>query len=551
MVDQADCDIVKEAGALFDEAGRFLDGESETVAACRRAIARARDACVTILVAGLRSTGKSSLVSVLWGDSELLPTAVRDCTQTNTLIRAPRGGDNVVDPTSPRGGDNVVDPTSPRGGDNVVDPTSPREGEGDRRLILNFLTHEGGEEYASRGLAFHRLREVIGATLGPTGPKLDEGTPGARVRLAVETIRRLFTERDDVHVLHEPATEQLDQLEEFIAYLDSEEYVPGGRVERDWTDRREYLMGRRGRDGRTLKVGKLLCLRLVELVRATDRWGGSPLTIIDTPWIPTFHNARRADLVLREADGADVMVITALPEPFELEPWVREIFRKRPDLRGRTLVVFNQVDTVDTSCLFRRGGFAEAWAVNVERLGKDGISPENVYVSCARLPFLENLGAHARYGPDHLEPDLRAHGPAPAAPDAGKDGRNPLETGRAAKLRSVLGKIRALASGGAAEGLFKNRLLAACDPADCGVESVRSRLVHLATGEARLARVLAAGEAMLAVDELELSPESVGGWREVSARASALLGWLRRATPGVSERRRGPTIADGRPLFKE
>ena len=80
---------------------------------------------------------------------------------------------------------------------------------------------------------------------------------------------------------------------------------------------------------------------------------------------------------------------------------------------------------------------------------------------------------------------------------------------------------------------------------------MRSRLVHLATGEARLARVLAAGEAMLAVDELELSPESVGGWREVSARASALLGWLRRATPGVSERRRGPTIADGRPLFKE
>jgi len=566
-ISSGSADARVEAGALFDEADLFLDGDGETLAACRRAIARARDGRATILVAGLRSTGKSSLVSALWGDSELLPTAVRDCTQTNTFIRTPRGGDNDVDPTSPRGGDNDVDPTSPRGGDNDVDPTSPRQGERDRRLLLNFLTRDGSEEFASRGLAFHRLREVIVATLGPAGPKLDEGTPGAQVRLAVDTVRRLFSERKDVHVLHEPATEQLEQLEQFIAHLDSREYVPGGRVEKDWAERREYLMGRRRRDGRTLDTGKLLSLRLVELVRATDRWGDLAPTIIDTPWVPTFHNARRADLVLREAERADIIVITALPEPFELEPWVLEAFDKLPRLRGRTLVVFNQVDTVDTSCLFGRGGFAEAWAGNVERLGKEGIGTENLYVSCARLPFLEGL--------------------------RGEGAGDPSATAREDGLRAVLGKIGRLASDAPADAL-REKLIAACDPADCGVESVRSRLARLMAREVRFDRAREACEAMLAVNVLELDagprgpsgvseapgrskapdvrprplgqagpssepalrPSGAGGWREVRARAAQLLSWLRAVTSEASSGhgklgRRSPTLGDGRSLFKE
>jgi hypothetical protein len=514
--------MLSEAGALFDEADRFLDGESETLAACRRTIARARDGCATILVAGLRSTGKSSLVSALWGDSQLLPTAVRDCTQTNTLIRAPRGGDNVVDPTSPRGGDNVVD------------PTSPREGERDRRLVLNFLTRDGSEEFASRGLAFHRLREVIAGTLGPAGPKLDEKRPGERVRLAVETVRRLFAEREDVHVLHEPATEQLDQLEQFIAYLGSPEYVPGGRVEKDWAERREYLMGRRRRDGRTLDTGKLLSLRLVELVRATDGWGDSPPIVIDTPWIPTFHNARRADLVLREAERADIIVITALPEPFELEPWVREVFKRRPGLRGRTLVVFNQVDTVDTSRLFGRGGFAEAWAGNVERLGREGVPPGNLYACCARLPFLEGLESGSA--------------------------RDPFDAEREGRLRAVLGKIRAFAAssddptGRAVDGsadLFRARLLAACDPADCGVESVRSRLVALAEREVRLDKAREACEAIAAVDEIELVPGRAGEWSRIRSNSSALVRRLHAAAPEATDGRdRGPVLPDGRALLK-
>ncbi len=482
--------VVKEAGALFDAASRLLEGQAlESAATCRGALERACDPGATVLVAGVRSTGKSSFVSSLWGDSELLPTAVRDCTQTNTLVRAPRGDER------------------------------------DRRLFLNYLARDDAEEFASRGLAFHRLRQVVAETLGPFGPKFDEGTPGARVRLAIETVRRLFAERHDVYVLHEPATEQLEQLEQFVACLDSPDYVPGGRVEKDWTGRREYLMGRRGSDGRTLAVGKLLSLRLVELVPATDRWAESPPTLIDTPWIPAFHNVRRADLVIRESECSDVIVVTALPEPFEPEPWLREVFQKRPGLRGRTLVVFNQVDTVDTSRLFGRGGFAEAWAGNVERLGREGIRPENLYISCARLPFLEGLRA--------------------------RDVRDPLGAEREGRLRAVLGKIRALASARGPAGLFKERLLAACDPADCGVESVRSRLVELMANEVRSDRTRQACEAVVSLGEPELAPGRAGCWLEVRSRAAALLRQLPRATrEEADERKLWPTLSDGSPLFK-
>lgn len=503
---------LSEAGRLFHGAFRLLAGEADgSVVACRSALDRAGDPGATVLVAGLRSTGKSSLVSSLWGDSDLLPTAVRDCTQTNTLIRA------------------------------------PREGEGDRRLFLHYLTREGGEEFAARGLAFHRLREVIAATLGPMGPKLDEpaaggeGTAGARVRLAVDTVRRLFSEREDVHVIHEPATEQLEQLEQFLAHLDSPEYVPGGCVEKDWTERREYLMGRRRRDGRTLDVGKLLSLRLVEIVRATDRWGGLAPAIIDTPWVPAFHNARRADLVLREAERADIIVITALPEPFEFEPWVLEAFDRLPRLRGRTLVVFNQIDTIDTSCLFARGGFAETWARNVERLGVEGIGTENIFVSCARLPFLEGLRVVGT--------------PAPA------------ETAREDRLRAVLGEIRRLLLAGPA-GRLAEKLVAACDPTDCGVEALRARLAGLMMREVRLDRAREACDAILAVNVLGLgagrevssgdagSQSGAGGWPKVRARATDLLGRIRTLAPGASSRqgkggRRSPMLGDGRPLFRD
>jgi hypothetical protein len=376
-----------------------------------------------ILVSGLRSTGKSSLVCALWGDSELLPTAVRDCTQTNTLVRA------------------------------------PAPGEADRRIVLRHLGRDEAMEFASRDLACHRLEEVVRETDGLLGTRLDELSPADRVRWATATVRRLFAERPAAGVLHEPATEHAERLEQFLAFVDSPDYRPGGAAEVPWAERHAHLMGRLRPDGRTLDAGRLLALRLVELVRRTERWGASPPELVDTPWIPTFHNARRADLILRECAAADALVIVALPEPFALEPWAEEAFRARPELVRRTVVVFNQVDTVDLPALFGRSGFAEAWRRNVETLARRGLDPENVLCAAARLPFLEGL-------------------PAPADPGVA------AELGsRIKRLRAALGKIRHALEGRRPD-TFTARLAAACDPADAGVESLRARLQTLA-GEAQ------------------------------------------------------------------
>jgi len=493
--------LLSDARAFFERALACLSGpedvDGDAPAAAREAAARALDESWTVLVSGLRSTGKSSLVSALWGDSELLPTAVRDCTQTNTLVRV------------------------------------PREGEADRAVRLNYLPRDEAVEFAAHGLAYHRLREVVAEVLGPTGPKLDEEPAERRIALAAETVRRLFKERTDVHVLHEPATEQLETLEEFIAYIGSDEYRAGEAVAREWSERREYLMGRRRADGRTLEVGKLLSLRLVELVRAAAGWGETPPRLIDSPWIPTFHNARRADLILREARTADAVVITALPEPFELEEWTRELFKERPDLRSRTLVVFNQVDTVDTSMLFSRGGFAEAWEANVAALAGRGVDPENVYASCARLPFLEGL-----------------------RPDCYLVARDPFGGEMASRLKKVLAKIVRLVED-RPEGAFMRRLATACDPGDAGVESVRARLIELARRDVRLARAREACDAVMAVAELDLPSERASEWRAVRERSAGLADEVRSALPSPdislrpSGRRKSPTLPGGKPLFKD
>ena len=49
------------------------------------------------------------------------------------------------------------------------------------------------------------------------------------------------------------------------------------------------------------------------------------------------------------------------------EEWVLKIFRKRPELARRTLIVFNQIDTIDGAALFAREGFAQAWEENAAR----------------------------------------------------------------------------------------------------------------------------------------------------------------------------------------
>ncbi len=384
-----------------------------------------------ILVSGLRSTGKSSLVSALWGDSELLPTAVRDCTQTNTLVRAPRAG------------------------------------EADRRIVLRHLERDEAMEFASRDLSYHRLEEVVREVSGLLGLKLEEMAPAERVRWAASAVRRLFAERPGVHALHEPAMEHVERLEQFLAFVDSAEYAPGGAVEVPWAERSDHLMGRLRPDGRTLDAGRLLALRLVEIVRRTELWGDAPPELVDTPWIPTFHNARRADLILREAAAADALVIVALPEPFTLEPWVEEAYRLRPELVRRTVLVFNQVDTVDLPALFGRGGFAEAWSRNVDALVRRGLDPRNFLCAAARLPFL----ACRAEAEGRRREDLAGRTASAA--------REEERLSRLERLKAVLAKVRRALEGRRSDD-FAARLAAACDPADAGVESLRARLLELA-----------------------------------------------------------------------
>jgi len=482
--------LVEEARQIARQAQELLASASGDAAGVARAAAkRLLDEGWTVLVSGLRSTGKSSLVCSLWGDSGLLPTAVRDCTQTNTLVRVPGAGEE------------------------------------DRRIVLRFLDREEAVGFALRDLAYHRLEEVIREVAGLLGQRLDAMPPDERIRWAVSTVRRLFEERPDVHVLHEPATEQVEKLEQFIEFIDSPAYRSGGAVEMPWSERREYLMGRRRPDGRTLEVGKLLSLRLVELVRATGRWGDSPPHLVDSPWIPTFHNARRADLILREAESADVLVIVALPEAFELEPWVDTAFRARPRLAARTVVVFNQVDTLDTSELFRRGGFAEAWRANLDMLTRRGVRPRNVLCSCARLPFLEGLPADTQ--------------------------QSAFEAERSARLRAVLARIRKVLAGRSADELT-DRLAAACDPADSGVESLRSKLLEMSRADVPAARAREAAEAIAAVADVEFEGGGARAWKTLRERAAALSRALHdvspaEVVPGDGKVRRLP---DGRPLFR-
>jgi len=425
-------------------------------AALRDAASRFRQRHWTVLVSGLCSVGKSSFVSALWGDSELLPTAVRDCTQTNTYVRVPAAG------------------------------------EADRQVRVSYLSRAEAAAFAAKGFSFYRLAEMLKEVLGPHAPRLEEMSPEPRLRAALAAVKKLALERPQILVLHDYVSGELEQLEQFMAFLDSPQYAAGATVPAAWGERRDLLMGLRRPDGRTLDVGKLWSLQRVELVRQSlTQWQGVPPVLIDSPWIPMFHEARRVDLITAQARRADVLVILALPQQFQPEDWVLAVLKERPELARRTLIVFNQVDTIDTLVLFAREGFAQSFKENAERLARHGIDPGNLFISCARLPFLAGLP---------------------------QDGS---ATERIARLQQVLGGIRKQIAG-RADGDFKSQLLAACDPEDAGLVSVRRRLEALA---AEYVPQLRAREALAALAELNaalsntLSPSDAREWAAIRKKA--------------------------------
>jgi hypothetical protein len=455
---------ISQAGALFAEAHTLLAATPGLPERVRQPVARARDLNPLMLVSGLCSVGKSSFVSALWGDAALLPTAVRDCTQTNTLIR------------------------------------TPATEESDRRLLLSFLTREKAIEFAARGLAFYRLAEFITEQNGPLGPRLDELPAEQRLRETVKTVRRIFSERPALFVLHENLMDAIDELEQFLEFLDTSDFQPQRTVEKTWAERREYVMGRRRPDGRTLDVGKLLSLEHVEIVRRTPLWPeGTAPRIIDSPWIPAFHEARRVDLILEQAGRADILIVLALPQAFTFEEWIIRLLRDRPELLKRIVVVFNQADTIDAAALFSRDGFASTFQRNAEYLTKLGIDPANIFITCARLPYLE----------------LELASPERPAAEAEQ-----IST-RVGKLKKTLAQLQQLA-GSRPPSDFTRRLTDACNPAGAGIESLRRRLNDLSAGTVLQSKLKAALDALKSLSDFDFPETSRDAWKALKPRIHAL-----------------------------
>jgi hypothetical protein len=459
------------ASAILTEGARLLARAEPAIAARLNGLAQALALrSWNVLVSGLCSVGKSSVVCALWGDAELLPTAVRDCTQTNTLIRR------------------------------------PADGESDRRILLHYLEWRAAENFALKGLAVHRLLEMLQEYHGLAMPRLDELPPDARLRFVAADAERLYASRRDLMVLNEPLTDELEQLKDFIAFLDSPEYRPGEAVEAQWDERREHLMGKRLLDGRLAGTGKLMALEHVELVSATHWRPGRDLpvpAVIDTPWIPALHNARRQELILAQARAADVLLVLTLPQAFQPEPWLLAILKERPDLRRSTIVVFNQIDTCDPRTLFSRDGFLGTFAENREQLEKLGLDPANMLTACSRLRFLQDSQKS----------------------DTGRQSKLPFGTSalseRIARLEKTLGQLREQGRS-RPDSDFKTMLMAACDVNDAGIETLRRRMEELAAGVVARRRTSEALDALLAFEAVDLPPDVNAKWSELRLAASGL-----------------------------
>jgi len=366
----------------------------------------------SVVVSGLRSTGKSSLVCALWGDAELLPTAERDCTQTNTLIRI------------------------------------PRESESDRSVQLVHLLVGRALLFAVRGAAYYRIESFLKDKLSFEAQVLEQQPPGERLATAVRLLKEAFAADPRAAVLHESLTDDLAEIEQILETLAAPNYPAERPLDAAWDERRDHMMGRRGPDSRIIDTGRLQTLDRVELLRATTAWNGTPPLLIDTPCIPAVRGARRQDLVLEQARKAAMLLIASRPDRAEPEEWLRAFLKERPKMAERTLLVFNQVDTVDPASLFSRDGFSGAYESSLERFREIGIPKTNACMTCARLPFLELARANSS---------------------------DPLVEERLVRLKKILARLADLALGRQAS-VFRDMYVAALKSPDGGIGTLRSAI---------------------------------------------------------------------------
>jgi hypothetical protein len=365
-----------------------------------------------ILVSGLRSTGKSSLVCSLWGDASLLPTAERDCTQTNSFIRV------------------------------------PQDGESDRSVKLVHLPRERAIQFALRGAAYYRIESFLKETLSFEASKLEELAAEEKLKLAQQLLQQIFESNRRLAVLNESLTDDAEELKQLCATLDKPDFPGDKPITADWSERRDHMMGTRGPDSRILDTGRLQTLDRVELLRETSVWNGPPPLLIDTPCVPAVRGGRRQDLVLEQARKANALLIASRPDRAEPEEWLRAFLKERPRMAERTLLVFNQIDTVDMASLFSRDGFSGAYETSLEKFREVGVSKNNVCMTCARLPFLE-LSL--------------------------KDSTDPLVNERLTKLKKTLARLVDHA-GSRQPSPFRDTLIAAAKAPDGGLQLLRDKL---------------------------------------------------------------------------
>jgi hypothetical protein len=369
---------------------------------------------VRILTAGRMSVGKTSLVNALWGEAGMLPTAARDCTQTNTLVRPPGWG-------------------------------SP-----DGTVRLRYLPPDTAAEYALGGVHWHRLTEYLRSQSPGLFDELEKLEPRAAIGACVKAVREVFAKEKGEEVLHDNLLEDLDVLESLLSLFEEVDRSSSLVVERPYEERSRHLMGERHPDGSIAGTGRLIALERVEIFREPKGWSACVPSIFDTPWIPTVHETRRADLVRQAAAEADVLVLVELPRRPVLEEWQQAYLDEDPTRARRVLFVLNQVDAVNLETFFRTGGLCEVFEETRTLMGRRGMDPENIVLTVSWVHHLRGLA-----------PDDRVRG-------------------RIARMEAVLGDLRAVAKAPRCPPPLSQRILAACDPSDGGLAALRSRIEGMA-----------------------------------------------------------------------
>ena len=371
-----------------------------------------------VLTTGRMSVGKSSLINALWGVPDALPTATRDCTQTNTLVRP------------------------------------PEPGEKGRTLKIRYLSSDAAAKYALGGVQWWRITEFLREVYGPFGPPFDAMPPREALRRGVDEVRKAFVKNTKYRIIHDNLEEDLEVVEDLLALIGENEKsgkLVGEGIEKPFDERVEYLMGKRRPNGTIAGAGRIMAQEWVEAVIEPRGWEdenlpGNMPEILDTPWIPAVHDTRRVDLITRAAGDADVILLVDLPRPLTVEEWLADILKKYPDRARSVIVVLNQIDTVDQDEIYVEDGFLAAVESTRKVMQEFHIPPENLVFTTS---WLAHLKAQAR------TPEVEA---------------------RIGKLVDILAKLfRKIEGSGTSKDVIA-AMKAACNPDDGGIVTLRSRI---------------------------------------------------------------------------